>query len=260
MILSSPLLIHATFLLFVAIAVYAQTITGFALGLVLLGLIGFSGILPLPDAINATTVLGFCNTWTFVYLRRPLRLEPAFMPAIAAGAVGIVAGAFIMAWLAGAGYEVLRLTLGISIVMCAGLLWLAAKPLPTLSSPATFAGVGAIAGIMGGMFSTSGPPLVYLLYRQPLAQKRIRESLLLIFGMTSGLRLCVVVPSGQFSLQSLQLALEALPVVLLVTYLAVKYPPPLAPHLLKAAVCILLVATGAGMVWTALHATLKNAI
>ena len=92
------------------------------------------------------------------------------------------------------------------------------------------AGFGGIAGIMGGMFSTPGPPLVYLLYRQPLAQARIQESLLLIFGMTSALRLFVVIPSGDFSLASLRLALEALPVVVLVTWLTVRHPTPIPPR------------------------------
>lgn len=254
MISQSPFWVHLFFLLFVAIAVYAQTLTGFAQSLILLGLIGATNLIPLPDAVNAATVLGFFNAWTFVYLRRPVRLERSMWPTIAGSAIGIVAGTIIMAWLAGASYQVLRLLLGISVVVCSGLLWFAAKPLQTLSSPSTFAAVGGISGIMSGMFSTPGPPLVYLLYRQPLEPSKIQESLLLIFGIGSILRLLVVVPSGQFSLHSLQLALEALPVVVLVTFLTVRHPPPLPRHVLKAMVCILLVMTGVGMVAGALIA------
>ena len=243
--LSSSLDIHITFLFFVALSVFAQTLTGFAQSLILLGLIGATGILPLPDAINAATVLSCINAWTYAYLRRPVRIEPVLRPAIAASAVGVVLGTFLMTWLAGAAYEVLRLLLGISVVACAGL--------PRLSSPAAFAGFGGIAGIMGGLFSTSGPPLVYLLYRQPLAQARIQESLLLIFGFTSLLRLLIVVPLGHFSMLSLQLALEALPIAVLVTFLTVRHPPALPARLLKVIVCLLLVATGLGMVGGALR-------
>ena len=57
---------HAAFLVFVAGAVYAQALTGFALALILLGLIGATNLVPLPDAVNATTVLGFCTAWIFV--------------------------------------------------------------------------------------------------------------------------------------------------------------------------------------------------
>lgn len=250
----SPLWLHIVFLLFVAVSVYAQTLTGFAQSLILLGLIGATSLAPLPDAVNAATVLGFFNAWTYVYLRRPVRLERSMWPTIAGSAIGIVAGTFIMVWLAGASYQVLRLLLGVSVIVCSGLLWFAAKPLQTLSSPSTFALVGSVSGVMAGMFSTPGPPLVYLLYRQPLEQSRIQESLLLIFGIGAVLRLLVVIPSGHFSLQSLYLALEALPVVFLVTFLTVRYPPPLPRHVLKALVCMLLVITGVGMVIGALTA------
>jgi hypothetical protein len=249
----SPLEIHIVFLLFVALSVFAQTVTGFAQSLILLGLIGATGIVPLPDAINAASVLICINTWTYAYLRRPVRIKPVLWPAIWASAAGVFLGTFLMTWLAGTAYEMLRLLLGISIVVCAGLLWSVARPLPRLSSPATFAGFGGIAGIMGGLFSTSGPPLVYLLYRQPLAQARIQESLLLIFGFNSLLRLLIVVPSGHFSMLSLQLALEALPIAVLVTFLTVRHPPPLSARLLKAIVCVLLVATGLAMVGGALR-------
>ena len=249
----APLEIHIAFLLFVALSVFAQTLTGFAQSLILLGLIGATGILPLADAINAATVLTCINAWTYAYLRRPVRIEPVIRPAIAASAVGVLLGTFLMMWLAGAAYEVLRLLLGVSVVVCSGLLWSVARPLPRLSSPAAFAGVGGITGVMGGMFSTPGPPLVYLLYRQPLAQARIQESLLLIFGFTSLLRLLIVVPSGHFSILSLQLALEAIPIAVLVTFLTVRHPPALPAPLLKAIVCMLLVATGAGMVGGALR-------
>ena len=44
------------FLAFVAGAVYAQAITGFALALILLGLIGATDLIPLTDAVAATSV------------------------------------------------------------------------------------------------------------------------------------------------------------------------------------------------------------
>ena len=100
---------------------------------------------------------------------------------------------------------------------------------------------------MAGMFAAPGPPLVYLLYRQPLSLARIRESLMVVFGLGTGLRLLIVVPTGQFSLFSLQLAAEALPVVFLVTSFAAHRAPPLPPTLFKALVCALLVGTGVSM-------------
>ena len=238
---------HATFLVFVAGAVYAQALTGFALALILLGLIGATNLVSLPDAVNATTVLGFCTSWIFLYRRRALHIERVLIPTVVASAAGIVVGALMLVWLAGTAYQLLRLLLGASIVACALSLWRAAKPLPSLSSPTVYALTGGIAGILAGMFSASGPPLVYLLYRQPKPLAWIREQLMVIVGLGTALRLLIVVPSGQFSLLSLQLAAEALPVVLVVTSYAARRPPPLPPRLLRGLVCGLLVATGLSM-------------
>jgi hypothetical protein len=158
-----------------------------------------------------------------------------------------VVGALLLVWLAGTAYQLLRLVLGASIVACALSLWRAAQPLPAMSSARTFAITGGIAGIMGGMFSAGGPPLVYLLYRQPKPLTWIRQSLMVFFGFSTSLRLFIVVPSGQFSLFALQLAAEALPVVFLMTYFAVRHPLPLSPKLFRGLICVLLITTGLSM-------------
>ena len=235
---------HATFVVFVAVAVYAQVLTGFALALILLGLVGATNLVPLPDAVNASSIVALCTAWTFLYRRRALRIEWILVPTLLASAAGIAVGAVLLAWLAGTAYQVLRLILGVSIVACALSLWRAAKPLPSLSSPAAYALSGGIAGLMAGMFAAPGPPLVYLLYRQPKPLAWIQQSLFVIFGLGTALRLLIVVPSGEFSLLSLQLGLEALPVVFLVTLYGARRAPPLSPRLLRALVCVLLVGTG----------------
>ena len=245
---------HVTFLVFVAGAVYAQALTGFALALILLGLVGATNLVPLTDAVNATTIIGFCTAWLFLYRNRALRVEKVLVPTVIASAGGVVVGALLLVWLAGTAYQVLRLVLGVSIVACAVSLWRAAQPLPAMSSAKTFAITGGIAGILGGMFSAGGPPLVYLLYRQPKPLAWIRQSLMVFFGFTTSLRLFIVVPSGQFSLFAVQLAVEALPVVFLMTYFAVRHPLPLSPKLFRGLICILLITTGFSMAISAFMA------
>lgn len=137
--------------------------------------------------------------------------------------------------------------LGLSIVGCALSLWRAVQPLPSASSPTVIGVTGGLAGLLGGMFSAGGPPLVYLLYRQPEPPGWAREQLMVFFGFSTTLRLIIVVPSGQMSLIDMQLAAEALPVVFLMTYLAVRHPPPLSPGLFKGLICVLLIATGVSM-------------
>jgi uncharacterized protein len=239
---------HLLFLLFVAVAVYAQNLTGFALALILLGLVGATDLVPLVDAVNAVTVIIATTGCTFLYRRWPLHPERSLWPAVASSAAGTIVGTILLTWLADTSYEVLRLILGLSIVLCALLLWRAAEPLKAVSSRGAFVVAGGISGLLGGMFSAPGPPLVYLMYRQPLAHARIQESLILFFGMAALLRLALVVPAGQFSIGAAQLAVEAIPVVFIVTSFAASRPPPLPLPVLKAIVCLLLVATGAGMI------------
>jgi uncharacterized membrane protein YfcA len=246
-LLGSQLATHASFLLLVAGAVYAQAVTGFALALILLGVVGATNLVPLPDAVNATTILGFSTAWTFLYRRRALRIEPVLVPLLVTSVPGIVIGALLLMWLAGTAYEVLRLILGVSIVACALSLWRAVRPLPSISSPAVYALTGGVAGLMAGMFSASGPPLVYLLYRQPMPLAWIQQSLMVIFGLGTVLRLFIVLTSGQFSWLSLQLAVEALPVVFLVTSYAARHASPLSPRLLKVLICALLIGSGLSM-------------
>jgi hypothetical protein len=211
---------HLLFLMFVTLAVYAQALTGFALALILLGLIGATDLVPLTDAVNAVTVMALVIACTFLYRRWPLQLERSLWPAVASSIPGAIAGTILLFWLAGVAHEVLRLLLGLSIVFCALLLWRAAEPHKTVSSR------GA----------------------------RIRESLILFFGMGALLRLAIVVPAGHFSAQAIQLAAESIPVVFFVTSVAAGRPSPLPPKLLKAVACLLLVATGTGMIGAALLA------
>ena len=203
--------------MFLALAVYAQTLTGFALALILLGLIGATDLVPLTDAVNAVTVMVLVSTCTFLYRRWPLQLERLVWPAVASSIAGTVAGTILLTWLAGAAWEVLRLLLGLSIVVCALLLWRAAQPWNTISSRGAFLLAGGLSGLLGGMFSAPGPPLVYLMYRQPLDHARVQETLILFFGIGALLRLAMVAYAGQFSLYAVQLAAEAIPVVFLVT-------------------------------------------
>jgi uncharacterized membrane protein YfcA len=245
---------HLVFLLFVALAAYAQNLTGFALALILLGLVGATDLVPLPDVANAVAVMTLTNAATFLYRRWPVQLERSLWPAIASSIPGAIAGTLVMSWLADAAYQVLRLLLGLCIVSCAVLLWRAAEPLKAVSSRGAFVLAGSVSGLLGGMFSASGPPIVYLMYRQPLAHVCIQESLIAFFGVGSLLRVVIVLLAGQFSIHAVALAAEAIPVVFIVTAFAAGRPPPLPPRFLRTVVCLLLVGAGAGLAGAALSA------
>ena len=243
---------YALFLLFVALAVYTQNLTGFALALVLLGLVGATNIFPLPDVVNVVSVIGLVNAALYLYKRRALKLERLLWPSLAASCVGTVVGVAMLTWMVGAAYDVLRLLLGLSIIGCAVMLLLQSKPRSTSSSPTSFMGFGLLSGLMGGLFSAAGPPLVYQVYRQPWTQQRARESLVFLFGAGSLLRLLIVVPTGAFTALSVSLSVIALPVVVLVTSLAVRRTPSISAHTLRRLVCGLLAVAGVATISAAM--------
>lgn len=239
------------FLLFVALAVYIQNLTGFALALVLLGLVGATQVFPLPDVVNVVSVIGIVNAVLFLRARGALRLDRLMWPTLAASMVGTVLGVASLAWIMGNAYEALRLLLGVSVILCAWLLWRQARPLKRPSSRTAFFSVGLVSGLMGGLFAAAGPPLVYHVYRQPWPLERMRESLVFIFGAGALLRLAIVIPTTGFSAVSVTLSALAVPVVALMTLLTARRRPPFSPRLMKWLVCSLLVVTGATMIHAA---------
>lgn len=241
------MLVHALFAVFVALAVYAQNQTGFALALILLGLVGVTNLLPLPDATNAVTVLIIVNAVIFFYRRKTARVERAIIPAVGASLIGAIAGTAILSFLAANAYQALRMILGLSVLICAILLWRTAKPYAATSGPGYFTFVGSVSGVLGGLFSAAGPPLVYAVYRQPWPADRIQESLIFSFGVGAVLRLVIIAGSGHFSHLAITLTAEAIPIALLVTSISATRAPPISREAVKNVVCILLVISGLAM-------------
>ena len=238
----------------VALATYAQNLTGFAFGLILLGLTASLHIAPVADAANAAMVLTLVNAWTYFRASREPPPWQLMRPTLGASLVGVAIGVALLGWLGGNAIAWLRALLGLSILGCAALLLLQGKPLTRLSGRLSFSVVGLLSGLLGGLFASSGPPLVYHLYRQPLPRELVRHGLLLVFAFNAAVRLALVLPTGQFSLHSLVLATCAIPVVYAATRLHHRHPVTLRPGLLKALVAGLLCASGGTLLVTAWRA------
>ena len=238
----------ATFIVLSVIAAYVQTLTGFAFGLLLMGAIALSGLMPLPEAAivislltlaNAAVVLG--SGWRDI-ARKPLLLSLA-------GAIPmIVAGYVLLEILASTSLSVLRLTLGVVIILSGLQLVLRPLPLERTSLAPAFVLFGGLGGFMGGLFSTAGPPLVFQFYRQPMPHAGIRETLVAIFAINSLFRLGIVAASGDWQPHALLWALVGLPAVFVTTVVARRWPPSLSPRALRVAVFILLFLSGASLI------------
>src|SRR4051812_23637476 len=172
--LASPL---PTFLLCVAVATFAQSLTGFAKALILLGLCGLFRVAPLADVANVATILSLVSA--AVALRSARRsLDWSMLRATALGsALGVAAGVALLGWLQANVVVVLRLLLGLTVAGCAMVVLLQAAAARQRSAPWSFGLIGVLSGFLGGLFSASGPPLVYHFYRQPLSLEAVRDTL-----------------------------------------------------------------------------------
>lgn len=238
----------AAFLSCVAVASAAQGVTGFALALILLGLSGLFELAPLADVANVANVLSLASGC--VALRgSPRSVDRSILRATVTGSVlGVALGVVLLAWLSANVVLLLRFLLGLVVIACAVVVLVRPRPLPQRSSRWSFQAFGVLSGLLGGLFSASGPPLVYQFYRQPLELEAVRDTLVAALAVGSLVRLAMVVPSGQFSLNALGLTVVAVPLSTGMTWWIRRHPPRLDRELVLKLVCALLVVTGVGLI------------
>ena len=137
------------FLVLTGAAAYAQTLTGFAFGLITMGGVGLTGLLSLPDAAMIVSVLTLVNAtqmllkgWRDVAWREFSFVMTASIPLL-------FVGYWLLEWLAGTQADVLRLILGCVIIVSSLQLARKPEPLAKRSKDGSFLVFGAIAGLMG---------------------------------------------------------------------------------------------------------------
>jgi hypothetical protein len=239
-----------------AVGAYAQTTTGFAFGLIAMGGVAMTGLLPLPDAAVVVGMLTLLNTAMILrggranVRRRELRL-------ILCGSLPTLGlGYAALGWLAESRVDLLKLALGLVIVAASLQLVLRPDPRARPSGAASFVGMGAVAGVLGGLFSTGGPPLIYHLHRQPFPPAAIRETLVAAFGAAALLRLGLVAAAGDMPGAAGPLLLAGAPAVFAATAAARRWPPPLTPAARRLVVFVLLALSGLSLALpAALHMT-----
>lgn len=246
----------AAFLACVALATCAQSITGFAMALILLGLTSLFELAPLPDVANVATVLSLASAAIALRGTRGSLDWAVWKPTVSGSLFGYGAGVALLAWLSANVVMVLRLLLGLVVVACAAIVLLRTNPLAQRSSRASFRGFGFVSGVLGGLFSASGPPLVYQFYRQPLSLDTVRDTLVAALATGSLIRLAMVVPAGQFTLRSLLLCAASLPLAVGLTWWLRRHPPAWRRETVLKIVCALLTVTGMGLIVPAVGALL----
>lgn len=240
------------FLVIAALAGYFQTVTGFGLGMIVMGASGGLGVAPVASVAAVVSLMTLINCLVAL----PGRLHLVEWPAVRAASLGIVpmilVGVLLLDYLSGAASTLLKGLLGL-VVLYGGvsLLWRPGRR-SAPSSPRSFAVYGGLSGLLGGLFGIAGPPLIFHCYRQPIEPIRIRHLLILLFAVTSGVRTLFVIAQGRLDGEILWLTAWSIPVVALATYAGRRLPLPLSPQAMRRVAFVMLMAIGAGLVASAL--------
>lgn len=219
-------------LLAVLLGCYLQTISGFATGMVVMGIAAGFNVVPVATAAIIVGVIAFANGLVVLghasYRGQLHQVQWGITGMLLLGMTpAIVFGVWLLGYLSNEAVLASRLILGCFITAGAVLLILKPHPRETLTSNLGWVGTGVIGGTFGGLFSVSGPPLVYVIYRQPLLIEQIRVTLIATFTMTALVRLIVVFYEGDLTRDVLALCLLSMPVVFIGTFLGNQFPPKL---------------------------------
>lgn len=244
--------VHGFFLLCVVLATVAQSLTGFAFGLILLGLVATLQVMPLTEVAVVISILTLGNAMGTLGGPKPQLDRAVLLPVLLSSLLGVSLGIWGLGALDDMQVAWLRLLLGGVIIAGSLMLVVQSKPRAHLSGQPSFWLAGGLCGLLNGLFSSGGPPIVYHLYRQPLGYEVIRNTLITVFAANAAARLGLVMAQGQLNLSTLWLSAEALPLVLLVSWLVRRYPPRLSLRAVRWLVFVLMALAGVSLIWDSL--------
>ena len=248
------------FLLLVSLGALVQTITGFAMGLIIMGGAALFGLIDLRAAAAVVSLISLMNV--AVALRRTYRfVEREFFLSIVLGMIPmIIIGVLLLDYWSGSNYELLKMMLGLVIVSAGVLLFL--KPLAYLQRSPRWLNVlvGCASGIMGGLYGAGGAPTAYHLYRQPLLLQAVRATLLGTFAISTIVRSGFVAVQGHITTEVLWLTGLAMPAVVGMTLLGGVLMPRVPELAVRRFAFLLLILLGGSLVVGGLTQMLNLAV
>lgn len=240
----------------VVIGSYFQTMTGFGLGMIVMGACSGLDLAPLPLAASMVSLVTLANSAVALHGRWHHVDWPAARAIMLGVLPAIVGGVLLLDYLNDGATLLLQGLLGLVIGYSGLSFALRPDPLARRSGNGSFFVSGLLSGLFGGLFGMAGPPIIFHVYRQPMALAAARSLLLLVFAFTAAARTLFIAGRGELSGADLVLTGYAILLATLTTQLARRYPPPLPnARLRQLAFCSLLL-IGASLMLGALHGLL----
>ena len=243
------------FIVIVFVGSYVQSVAGFAMGMIIVAVVGGLQIIDLPTLTAVVSILSIFNV--VLALRGQFhQVDRKLATWLALGQVpAIFVGVFVMQWLDGNTRWLLEVCLGVFITIGGLSMFIRPNPWPRVSGPLASVSTGVIGGLVGGMFSASGPVLGWFGYNQPLPVAIIRATLLTCFFVTTSTRTVVVGFTGGLTETVLVTAALGLPAVIVGTWMGKNLPPPVAEAGIKRGAYLLLLIMGT---WILINALLQR--
>lgn len=232
------------FLVTVLVGSYIQAVAGFAMGMILVAMIGGLRLLDVPTMGAVVSLLTILNV--LMALRGQVgQVHRHLFFWLAVGQVpAIFLGFTVMNYLQGNTRLLLELCLGLFIFFGGLSMYLKPHPWPQISGRGKTWLTGLCGGLVGGMFSASGPVLGWFGYNQPLPLAQIRATLLASFLLTTFTRTIYVGVDGGLTGEVARAVLLGLPVVVIGTWLGRNFAPPVDEQTLKRWAYVLLLVMG----------------
>ena len=205
----------------IALGTYIQTATGFGFGLIVLGIGGALELMTIPELAFIASLLSLVNGASGLYGGVWRQAQFRSMWVFLSVALPMVAvGLYWLDHLGQAALNVLQGLLGIVMILVCVSSMLKPDPLKRPSPSWHFALSGVFAGLLSGLFSTAGPPISYLMYRQPVPLIVIRATLLSLFLLLAAFRTGMSLVTESISSEVQFVSLIGAPLVLAGTYLS----------------------------------------
>lgn len=232
----------------IAFGTYLQTVTGFGLGMVVMGAASGFALAPVPVVAAVVALVTLVNSAVVLHGRLDL-VDWRAARAVLIGVVpSIIAGVLLLDYLSSSAAQLLKFLLGLTIATSGIVFALRPSPRETRSSDASFLVSGVFAGLFGGLFGMAGPPVIFHFYRQPLELAAVRTMLLLVFAFTSGSRTAFVAFQGGLTAEVWLLSGMAVVLAAAAAIAGRRFPPPLPPTTMRRIAFGILIVIGVSLI------------
>lgn len=233
-----------------SLATVMQTLSGFGFGLLVVASFTLLDVLPLTATTFLVSLLGLVNSTTVVVKNRSSVKVPELKLMLYTGIPLMLVGFILLEYMSSHLTLLLNFILGVSILLCCALMLIGRIGTNRESRPRSFLIAGGVSGLLGGLFSTSGPPIVFQCYKQPWSIEAIRSTLLAMFTISGLVRVGIALFGTLPELDIMFLIAAAIPLVLLVTHLTRKFTPYVETKWIRIIAITLLGLSGISLVTT----------